>query len=152
MASSRRLLLRMRTSTTRPLVLLVEDYEDAREMYRDYLEFSGFDVATAGDGREAVEKARAIHPDVILMDLSLPVMDGWEAARALKSSPETSELKIIALSAHSPVTAWAGARDSGCDAFIAKPCLPGDLVLQISAFLKIDPSTPANGRPEGPAA
>jgi CheY-like chemotaxis protein len=141
----------MRTTPDRPLVLLVEDYEDAREMYRDYLEFSGFDVATAGDGREAVEKARSIHPDVILMDLSLPVMDGWEAARALKSSPDTAALKIIALSAHSPMTAWAGARASGCDAFIAKPCLPGDLVLQISAFLKLDPS-PRGGRPEGPAA
>jgi CheY-like chemotaxis protein len=138
--------------TPRPLVLLVEDYEDAREMYREYLEFSGFTVATAGDGREAVEKAREIHPDVILMDLSLPVMDGWEAARALKSSPDTAALKIIALSAHSPVTAWAGARDSGCDAFIAKPCLPGDLVLQISAFLKLDRSAPGHARPEGPAA
>jgi CheY-like chemotaxis protein len=142
----------MRTTTTRPLVLLVEDYEDAREMYRAYLEFSGFDVATAGDGREAVQKAREIQPDVILMDLSLPVMDGWEAARALKASPDTADLKIIALSAHSAVTAWAGARDSGCDAFIAKPCLPGDLVVQISTFLKLDRSALEGGRPEGPPA
>jgi two-component system cell cycle response regulator DivK len=62
--------------TTRPLVLLVEDYDDTREMYREYLEFCGFSVLTARNGVEAIELATASHPDVVLMDLSLPIMDG----------------------------------------------------------------------------
>src|SRR5512132_3829055 len=84
----------------RPLILLVEDFDDAREMYRDYLEFSGFRVETARDGREAIEKARALRPHLILMDLSLPGIDGWEATRILKADPATAQLIIVALSAH----------------------------------------------------
>jgi len=139
--------------TTRPLVLLVEDYEDTREMYRDYLEFCGFAVVTAQDGIEAIEKASAIRPDVILMDLSLPVMDGWEATRRLKASPDTAALKIIALSAHPPTTDGSAVQGAGCDAFIAKPCLPTDLVQQLVAFLSLDPAAPAEvSRSRGPRA
>jgi len=132
----------------RPLVLLVEDYDDARDMYRDYLEFSGFRVETARDGREALDKARSLTPDVILMDLSLPGIDGWEATRILKSSPETSHLRIIALSAHALGPEGERARAAGCDSFIAKPCLPVDLVNTLAAFLKM----PAIPVPTGPAA
>ena len=85
---------------TRPRILLVEDYDDAREMYRDYLEFSGFQVDTARDGHEALEQARRHSPDLVLMDLSLPGLDGWEATRILKSDPATSHLIVVALSAH----------------------------------------------------
>ncbi|HLM46046.1 MAG TPA: response regulator, partial [Myxococcaceae bacterium] len=74
---------------TAPLVLIVDDYQDAREMYAEYLEFSGFRVAEARNGAEAVEKAFALRPSVILMDLSLPVMDGWEATRRLKADART---------------------------------------------------------------
>nr|MDQ3346975.1 response regulator [Acidobacteriota bacterium] len=77
-----------------PLILLVDDFDDAREMYRDYLAFAGFRVQTACDGREAVEKARALSPDLILMDLSLPVVDGWEATRILKADPATRHLLV----------------------------------------------------------
>jgi two-component system, cell cycle response regulator DivK len=136
----------MREINTRPLVLLVEDYEDTREMYRDYLEFSGFSVATARDGMEAIEKATAMRPDVILMDLSLPIMDGWEATRRLKSAPDTAALKIIALSAYPPATDGMRVQESGCDGFIAKPCLPTDLVEQLSLFLSLAPATPASVR------
>ena len=83
----------------KPLILVVEDFDDAREMYRDYLEFSGFRTETARDGREAIDKARRLQPDLILMDLSLPGIDGWEATRLLKASPDTSHLLIVALSA-----------------------------------------------------
>src|SRR5262249_15783748 len=120
-----------------PLILIVEDFDDARDMYRDYLEFSGFRVATARDGREAIEKARSIRPAVILMDLSLPGIDGWEATRLLKSDPATAHLKIVALSAHALATEGDRAREAGCDGFIAKPCLPPDLVIQIANFLKL---------------
>ena len=67
----------------RSRVLVVDDYADAREMYSEYLQFSGFDVVQAANGMEALERAVADHPDIILMDLSLPVMDGWEATRRL---------------------------------------------------------------------
>jgi CheY-like chemotaxis protein len=113
-------------------VLLVEDYEDAREMYRDYLVFSGFDVETADNGQEAIDKARRLAPDVILMDLSLPVLDGWEATRRLKSDARTSEIKVIALSAHAMSAEARRAADAGCDGFIAKPCLPQELADEIA--------------------
>lgn len=118
-----------------PLVLLVEDFVDAREMYRDYLEFSGFRVETAGDGREAIEKARACRPDLVLMDLSLPGIDGWEATRILKGDPDTRDMPIVALSAHAMAPEGQRASDAGCDGFIAKPCLPHELVAEITRFL-----------------
>ena len=119
-----------------PLILVVEDFDDAREMYRDYLEFAGFRVETARDGREGIEKARALQPDLILMDLSLPGIDGWEATRLLKAAPETRQIIIIALSAHALATEGERARAAGCDGFIAKPCLPPDLVQEITKYLK----------------
>ena len=119
-----------------PLILLVEDFEDAREMYRDYLTFSGLRVETAADGQEALRKARSLSPDLVLMDLSLPGIDGWEATRLLKSDPATRHLVIVALSAHALAAEGARARAVGCDGFIAKPCLPPDLLAQVQGFLK----------------
>lgn len=124
-----------------PLILIVEDFEDAREMYREFLEFSGFRVITARDGREALAQARASLPDLTLMDLSLPGIDGWEATRLLKSDPATRHLLIVALSAHALATDGERARVAGCDGFIAKPCLPTDLVAQIGTYLKLDASS-----------
>jgi CheY-like chemotaxis protein len=129
-----------------PLILLVEDFADAREMYRDYLEFSGFRVETACDGREAIDRARAINPDLVLMDLSLPGIDGWEATRLLKSDPTTRHLIVIALSAHALAAEGDRAREAGCDGFIAKPCLPSDLVVQVSGFLKTRSDVESSGR------
>jgi two-component system cell cycle response regulator DivK len=126
----------MSVPATRPLILIVEDFDDAREMYRDFLEFSGFRVATARDGREAIEKARTLQPDLILMDLSLPGIDGREATRLLKAAPDTAHLLIVALSAHALATEGDRARAAGCDGFIAKPCLPSDLVAEIGQYLK----------------
>ncbi len=134
------------TGQVRPFVLLVEDFEDAREMYRDYLEFSGFRVETARDGREAIEKARALRPHIILMDLSLPGIDGWEATRILKDDPATADLIIIALSAHALAAEGARARAAGCDGFIAKPCLPTDLVTEIALHLKPGPEPQGRAR------
>jgi CheY-like chemotaxis protein len=127
--------------TPAPLILLVEDFADAREMYRDYLEFSGFRVETACDGRDAIEKARTVEPDLILMDLSLPGIDGWEATRILKSDKATSHLTIVALSAHALPPEGKRARDAGCDGFIAKPCLPPELVAEITKYLEVHAET-----------
>jgi CheY-like chemotaxis protein len=129
-----------------PLVLIVEDFDDAREMYRDYLQFSGFRVETARDGREAIEKARTMSPDLVLMDLSLPGIDGWEATRLLKSDPATRTIQIVALSAHVLSTDGDRARRAGCDGFIAKPCLPPDLVEEIAKYLKGHSAAPVRDR------
>jgi two-component system cell cycle response regulator DivK len=136
----------MNAADTRPLILIVEDFDDAREMYRDYLEFSGFRVATARDGREAIEKARTLRPQLVLMDLSLPGIDGWEATHILKSDPATAPILIVALSAHALAAEGERARRAGCDGFIAKPCLPTDLVTEIAGYLKLYPEPGVRGR------
>jgi two-component system, cell cycle response regulator DivK len=119
-----------------PLVLLAEDFEDARELYRDYLEFSGFAVETATNGREAIDQAIALQPDVILMDASMPVLDGWQATRELKANPATKHIPILALTAHAFDDARREAKSVGCDGFVTKPCLPDDLVDRVRAMLE----------------
>jgi two-component system, cell cycle response regulator DivK len=123
------------TRRTQPLVLVVEDYQDAREMYAAYLQFSGFDVAEATNGEEAIEKAIQLMPDIILMDLALPRMDGWEATRQLKGSDRTRHIPIVALTGHALAGHAEGARQAGCDAFVTKPCLPDALVAEIKRLL-----------------
>ena len=119
-----------------PLVLVVDDYQDAREMYAEYLSFSGFRVVEAATGTEAVEKALALQPDVILMDLSLPGMDGWAATRQLKSDERTKRIPVLALTGHALAGASEGARLAGCDAFVTKPCLPDELVVEVRRMLR----------------
>lgn len=122
-------------TTERPRVLLVDDYPDAREMYSVYLQFSGFDVVEAANGMEALQRATETAPDIILMDLSLPVMDGWEATRRLKADVRTASIPVVALTGYSLAGISEGARRAGCDAFVAKPCLPEDLVREIRRVL-----------------
>jgi two-component system cell cycle response regulator DivK len=124
----------------RPRVLLVDDYPDAREMYSEYLQFSGFDVVEAANGMEALRRAAEESPDIVLMDLSLPVMDGWEATRRLKSDPRTAHIPVVALTGHALAGISEGAKRAGCDAFVTKPCLPEDLVKQIRKVLNHAPS------------
>jgi len=119
----------------RPRVLLVDDYPDAREMYSEYLQYSGFDVVEASNGMEALTRAHESEPDIILMDLSLPVMDGWEATRRLKADNRTADIPVVALTGHALAGISDGARLAGCDAFITKPCLPEDLVKEIRRVL-----------------
>jgi len=116
-------------------VLLVDDYPDAREMYTEYLEFSGFEVIQAGNGAEALQRATDSAPDIILMDLSLPVMDGWEATRHLKADSKTADIPVVALTGHALAGISEGAKKAGCDAFVTKPCLPEDLVIEIRKIL-----------------
>jgi CheY-like chemotaxis protein len=116
-------------------VLLVDDYPDAREMYSEYLQFSGFDVVEAANGMEALQKAADTRPDIILMDLSLPVMDGWEATRRLKADKRTAAIPVVALTGHALAGISEGAKKAGCDAFVTKPCLPEDLVKEIRRVL-----------------
>jgi two-component system cell cycle response regulator DivK len=121
--------------TRNPLVLVVEDYQDAREMYAAYLQFSGYRVAEAANGLEALDKTRELMPDIILMDLALPKMDGWEATRRLKADEKTRHIPIVALTGHALAGHAEGARQAGCDAFVTKPCLPDALVTEIERML-----------------
>ncbi len=125
----------MAPQKTAPLILVVDDYEDAREMYAEYLEFSGFRAATARNGDEAIALARKLKPALILMDLSMPGMDGWEATRILKSDERTRGIPVIALTGHALAGNEEEARRSGCDGFIAKPCLPPELVAKVRSSL-----------------
>jgi len=119
------------------LVLVVEDYQDAREMYAAYLQFSGFRVAEATNGLEAIERTLELMPDIILMDLALPKMDGWEATRRLKADEATRHIPIVALTGHALAGASEGARKAGCDSFVTKPCLPDDLVVEVRRMLSL---------------
>jgi CheY-like chemotaxis protein len=123
------------TTDPGPLILVVDDYQDAREMYAEYLQYSGFRVAEAKNGNEAVAQARSLKPDLILMDLSLPGMDGWEATRVLKADDATKHIPIVALTGHALAGASEGARKAGCDSFVTKPCLPDDLVVEVKRML-----------------
>jgi two-component system cell cycle response regulator DivK len=123
------------TDQKSPLILVVDDYQDAREMYAEYLQFSGFRVAEARNGNEAVAQAFALKPDLILMDLSLPGMDGWEATRQLKADKSTRHIPIVALTGHALAGASEGAKKAGCDSFVTKPCLPDDLVVEVRRML-----------------
>jgi two-component system, cell cycle response regulator DivK len=132
--------------TGEPLVLVVDDFQDNREMYAEYLAFSGFRVIQAANGKEALDQAFANRPDIIIMDLSLPVMDGWEATRRLKADQRTNAIPVVALTGHAMQGHSKGAIEAGCDAFVAKPCLPDQLVAEIRKML----STPrANAKAEG---
>ena len=134
----------------RQLVLVVEDYQDAREMYAAYLQFSGFDVAEASNGVEAVEKATELLPDIVLMDLALPRMDGWEATRRLKGDPRTRHIPVVALTGHALAGHAEGAREAGCDSFVTKPCLPDALVAEIRRLLDRPRSNEDNDRGSSP--
>jgi two-component system cell cycle response regulator DivK len=120
-----------------PLILVVDDYDDAREMYAEYLQFCGFRVAEARNGNEALEQAFTLKPDLILMDLSLPGMDGWEATRQLKADDRTRTIPVVALTGHALAGASEGAKRAGCDSFVTKPCLPDDLVVEVRRMLSL---------------
>src|ERR1700745_246078 len=131
----------MKKTSRKPVVLLVDDYPDAREMYTEYLEYSGFDVVEAGNGMEALQRAVDNAPDILLMDLSLPVMDGWEATRRLKADKRTAAIPVVALTGHALAGISEGAKKAGCAAFVPKPCLPEDLVKEIRKILDGPPSS-----------
>ena len=134
------------TDAGQPLVLVVDDYLDAREMCGEFLRFSGYRVEEAADGVEAIEKATALLPACILMDLSLPRLDGWEATRRLKKDARTKHIPIIALTGHALAGHAEVATDAGCDSFLTKPCLPDVMVAEVKKLI-----APSNEKSE-PAA
>lgn len=116
-------------------ILLVEDNEMNRDMLSRRLERKGFEVLIAVDGLEGVNMARSETPDLILMDMSLPVMDGWEAVRALKDNPETKSIPVLGLSAHAMTPDRDKALKAGCDDYDTKPVDIKRLMEKIQALL-----------------
>jgi two-component system, cell cycle response regulator DivK len=128
----------------KPLILLVEDMLDARELYAEYLAYDGFSVVTAINGHEAIGLARLLRPDLILMDIRLPGMDGLEATADIKSDPQLSHIPVVAITADSSNDISERARRAGCSAIIFKPVLPDEVVRQISAVLAMTPQRSAS--------
>jgi two-component system cell cycle response regulator DivK len=118
-------------------VLLVDDLPETRTTYRAYLESGGLRVEEAGNGAEALTAAAAIRPDVILMDLWMPVLDGWKATRHLKDDPRTRHIPVIAVSGRGLRRAETEARSVGCMMFLEKPCRPEDIIAAIDCALRV---------------
>ena len=125
-------------------ILLVEDNEMNRDMLSRRLARKGYNVITADDGQKGVDLARSEQPDLILMDMSLPVLDGWGATRLLKSGADTSHIPVIALTAHAMAGDEAEARAAGCDDFDTKPVVLDRLLGKIAAALA-QSGLPADG-------
>jgi len=102
-------------------VLVVEDFADNRDLLTEYLTFRGFSVTAASDGEAALRSVREHRPDVVLMDLRMPGLDGWQATRRLKADPRTATVPVVAVTAHALRPEVESAREAGCDAVVAKP-------------------------------
>ncbi len=122
--------------TGRGTILVVDDYADNRELFAEYLAWHGFTTTQAADGRAALEAAFAGPPDAVLMDLSLPGIDGWEVTRQLKADPRTRDTRIVALTGHALEDGARSAFDAGCDAFLSKPCPPEVLLRRLLELLE----------------
>lgn len=121
--------------STPPLVLVVDDSPNARGLYGEYLEYLGFRVETAENGAEAIQSAHRDWPAIIIMDLAMPGVDGWQAIKGLKSDPLTADIPIVALSACAFGEEPKRAREAGADLCLSKPCLPSQLARVIRAML-----------------
>ena len=124
-------------------VLIVEDNEDNRAIYAQYLRYAGYRVIEAANGQEGIDLARRERPDIILMDISMPVMDGLTATRQLKGDPELGSIPIIALTAHAMASDEDMVREAGCDGYIAKPVVPRAVREEIDRWI-------GRSRPEPP--
>jgi len=120
---------------TGPLILIVDDNLDAREMYGMYLQHQGFRWAEAVNGYDAITQTHVEKPALILMDATMPRMDGWEAVKQLKQDPQTKGIPLIMLTAHAFQEHRDRAAEVGADAFLAKPVLPDQLAAEIRRVL-----------------
>jgi two-component system, cell cycle response regulator DivK len=118
------------------LVLLIDDNDDNREVYAQYLQFHGWRVAMAADGLDGLTQAAGLKPDVVVLDLSLPKLDGWEVARRLRADPVTREIRVLALTGHTLDASRQRALEAGVDEYLVKPCLPETLLAGIQRLLK----------------
>jgi CheY-like chemotaxis protein len=114
------------------LVLVIDDTADSRDLYEHYLAAHGLDVLGAADGPTGLQAARVKHPDVIVLDMGLPRVDGWEVARRLKADAATRDIRLIAVTGHDTGEARQRALDAGVDEYLVKPCPPEDVLAAIA--------------------
>jgi CheY-like chemotaxis protein len=126
-------------------ILLVEDNEDNRAIYRTILRYGGFTVIEAVDGEEGIERALRDLPSLILMDISIPKIDGWEATRRLKLETSTMHIPIIALTAHAMAGDLARSAAAGCDGHLTKPVEPRRVLFEVRRLLGLDTAPDAGG-------
>jgi CheY-like chemotaxis protein len=119
----------------RPVVLIAEDQQELRRLYAQQLVMSGFDVIEAANGAEAIDLSSLNLPDVILMDLSMPVVDGWEATKRLRADQRTAHIPVVALTAHDGSGELQRATTAGCNWFVPKPCPPDALITEVRRIL-----------------
>ncbi|HEV7502782.1 MAG TPA: response regulator [Vicinamibacteria bacterium] len=122
-------------SPRRPVVLLVDDIEDCRDVYGQYLRHTGYEVVEAADGQEALAKVDVRVPDVIVMDLWMPHLDGWESIRRLKASPATAKIPVLVLTGDAYEQARRDAEEAGCQAYMVKPCLPMHVTAEVGRLV-----------------
>ena len=118
------------------LVLIVDDLADQRELYAGYLVYLGYRVEEASGGVDGIAKAIELQPDLIIMDLAMPGLDGFDATRVLKAVSLTRDIPVIALTAHGEHLPREWATVAGCDVYLRKPLLPGDLAAEIDRVLR----------------
>jgi two-component system cell cycle response regulator DivK len=116
-------------------ILVVEDTEDNRQILRDLLGMAGYEMVEAHDGAEGVAKAAEHRPDLILMDIQMPVMDGYEATRRIKANPDLKAIPIVAVTSYALSGDEQKTRDAGCDAYIAKPYSPRQMLAKVREIL-----------------
>ena len=133
----------------RPLVLVVDDFADGRDIARAVLASAGIATVEAANGYDALTQAREHHPDVVVLDLAMPGMDGWEVTRRLKEDPCTADVRILGFTAHAEQAALRRALHAGCDAILTKPCPPKVLVQGVRDLLAGARATPTPTRREG---
>jgi CheY-like chemotaxis protein len=128
-------------------ILIVEDNPDNQTIYRTILEHFGYGVLTANNGDDGIRLAREGHPDLILMDVSIPIIDGWEATKILKADPTTAGIPVVALTAHAMAADRAKAAEVGCDGYLAKPVEPRRVIEEVQKF--VGEATAGEGKPKG---
>jgi two-component system, cell cycle response regulator DivK len=122
-----------RPVSMRPLALVIDDSDDTREMFAVMLRLEGFAVEGAGDGAEGFQKAVELLPNIIITDLVMPIVDGWETIRRLRADDRTRRIPILACTGQK---APSGTHDSGADVLLAKPCPPNTLLLEVRQLLR----------------
>jgi CheY-like chemotaxis protein len=127
--------LRTGQQRERPVVLIAEDQQDLRQLYAEHLTMSGFDVIEAGNGAEAIDLTSSRMPDVVLMDLSMPIVDGWEATKRLRADTRTAHIPVVALTAHDGSGELERATSAGVNWFVPKPCPPDALITEVRRVL-----------------
>ena len=128
------------TAVEPSLILIVEDDEDSREVYKEILETNGFEVETATSGAEGLRLARELHPGAILMDISIPEMDGWAVTSRLKADPDTRHIPVIVVTAYAFPEDRTRADAIGCEGFLTKPCEPSRVLAEMQRLV----GTPAS--------